>query len=197
VTKREFFDRIARDWDVEHRNFKEKKSLEWLSENFILSQEDAVLDAGCGTGRLVPYLLEKIGPRGLLVEADFSEEMLRIAKSKGRQKRLFFVLADAEKIPFREKIFDAVICFALLPHLPDKKAALKEFHRILKPEKFLFIAHTMSREKLNQLHSRIKGPVKMDFLPDEKEMKPMLLSAGFGEITIMDRLSFYLARAKS
>jgi ubiquinone/menaquinone biosynthesis C-methylase UbiE len=197
MNRREFFDRVARDWDAEHRNPKEKKNLERLAEYFILNQGDAVLDAGCGTGRLVPYLREKIGPQGLLVEADFSEEMLRIARSKDGQKRLFFVMAEVGKTPFRGKTFDAIICFALFPHLPDKKAALQEFHRILKPEKFLFIAHTMSREELNRHHSRIKGPVEMDFLPDEKEMKEILLSAGFREPLIMDGLSFYLARAKS
>ncbi|MGQ9673624.1 MAG: class I SAM-dependent methyltransferase [Candidatus Aminicenantales bacterium] len=197
MNRREFFNRIARDWDLEHRNFKENKNLERLSEYFLLNEGDAVLDAGCGTGRLVPYLREKIGSQGLLIETDFSEEMLRIARSRNRQERLFFVLADAGKTPFKEKIFDAVICFALFPHLPEKKAALKEFHRILRPGKFLFIAHAMSREELNRYHSRIKGPVAMDFLPDEKEMKEILLSAGFSDLLIREGLSLYLARAKA
>jgi len=197
MNRREFFDRIARDWDREHRNSKEKKKLERLAQYFVLNEGDVVLDAGCGTGRLVPYLREKIGSRGLLIETDFSEEMLKIARSKNKQKRLCFVLADAGITPFKEKSFDAVICFALFPHLPAKKASLNEFRRILRPGKFLFIAHTMSRQELNRHHSKTKGPVAMDFLPDKKEMKEILLSAGFSDLIIREGPSLYLARARA
>jgi len=195
--RKKFFGEIAQDWEREHRNNKEKGRLRKLFKHFLLSREDWIMDAGCGTGRLVPFILEAVGEKGILVESDFSREMLKIGKDKYKQKNLYFIQADGQMIPLRENIFDAVVCFALFPHLPDKARALVEFRRILKPGKPLYIAHLMSREELNRFHSRVKGPVTQDFLPAREEMEELFSSAGFREFAIKDERSLYIAWAKA
>lgn len=197
MDRRKFFDEIAQEWESDHQNHKEKKRLKKLFKHISLAEGDAVLDVGCGTGRLVPLLRKAIGKKGLLVESDFSAEMLGIAKSKYFERNLFFIRSDAQRIPLKEDTFDAIICFALLPHLPDKKNALEEFHRILKPGKSIYIAHLMSREELNRFHSQVKGPIKKDFLPDEGEMEKLFSSTGFCEIAIKNEPSLYIAKAKA
>ncbi len=197
MERRQYFDHIAKDWEAEHSRLKEKKKLEKLFPYFIIKNGDSVLDAGCGTGRLVPYIREKIGPRGFLVEADYSYEMLKIARGKYRQQNISFIQSDVQEIPVKKHTFDVIICFALFPHLPCKEAALREFRRILKPGGHFFIAHPISREKLNKLHSSLDGPVKPDFLPDEKDMGRLLASTGFSNIAIRDEPSLYLTQAKS
>ncbi|GAG03079.1 unnamed protein product, partial [marine sediment metagenome] len=146
---------------------------------------------------LVPFILEAVGEEGILVESDFSREMLKIGKDKYKQKNLYFIQADGQMIPLKENIFDAVVCFALFPHFPDKARALMEFRRILKPGKLLYIAHLMSREELNRFHSQVKGPVTEDFLPTREEMEELFSSAGFRELAIKDERSLYIARAKA
>lgn len=197
MDRRRFFDEIAPEWESNHQNNKEKKKLEKLIRNFSLVQGEAVLEVGCGTGRLVPLLRKAIGSEGLLVESDFSGEMLKIAKGKKSERNLFFIQSDAQRIPLKENRFDVIICFALFPHLLDKKRALLELRRVLRPVKSLYIAHLMSRDELNRFHSQVKGPVMMDFLPDEGEMKRLFSSAGFCELTIKDEPSLYVAQAKA
>ena len=197
MDRRKFFDEIAQEWESDHQNHKERVWLRKLFKHISLAKGDAVLDMGCGTGRLVSLLRRAIGKKGLLVESDFSAEMLGIAKSKYFERNLFFIQSDAQKIPLKEDTFDAIICFALFPHLPDKKNALEEFHRILKSGKSIYIAHLMSREELNRFHSQVKGPIKKDFLPDEKEMERLFSSTGFCEIAIKNEPSLYIAKAKA
>jgi len=125
MDKKAFFNQIAQEWENSHQPNQDKEKLEYLFQ-------------GCGTGRLIPFLCQTVGAEGLVVGSDFSDEMLRIAKKNYRQKKLFFLQADAQKLPFRENSFEAVICLALFPHLPDKLKALKEFCRILKPQKIIY-----------------------------------------------------------
>lgn len=50
------------------------------------------------------------------------------------------VQADAALLPFKNKVFDAVICAELLEHLPKPRQVLKEVHRVLKPRGTLLIS---------------------------------------------------------
>ncbi len=40
---------------------------------------------------------------------------------------------DAASIPFADRTFDIIFCSHVLEHLPDDRAALREFRRLLKP----------------------------------------------------------------
>jgi len=195
MDRRTFFNNAAQNWESEHRQEKEKNKLSRLIPYFTVNAGDRVLDAGCGTGRLIPYLKKSAGSSGRVVEMDFAKKMLDMAKGKYRHSEIFFVQSDARLMPFKENSFDVVICFALLPHVPDKQMTLREFKRILKPNKSLIVAHTMSREELNRFHKKVKGPVTQDLLPHEKEMKALFLEAGFRHLSITDRPSLYIARA--
>jgi demethylmenaquinone methyltransferase/2-methoxy-6-polyprenyl-1,4-benzoquinol methylase len=195
MDRRTFFNNAAQNWEIEHRQEKEKDKLNRLIPYFTVNAGDRVLDAGCGTGRLIPFLKKSAGSSGRIVEMDFAKKMLDIARKKHRYLEILFVQSDARLIPFKKNSFDVVICFALLPHVPDKQMTLREFKRILKPSKSLIIAHTMSREELNRFHKRVKGPVTQDLLPDEKEMESLFCNAGFRNLTITDQPSLYIARA--
>ena len=195
MDRRTFFNNAAQNWEIEHRQEKEKDKLNRLIPYFTVNAGDRVLDAGCGTGRLIPFLKKSAGSSGRIVEMDFAKKMLDIARKKHRYLEILFVQSDARLIPFKKNSFDVVICFALLPHVPDKQMTLREFKRILKPSKSLIIAHTMSREELNRFHKRVKGPVTKDLLPDEKEMESLFCNAGFRNLTITDQPSLYIARA--
>lgn len=195
MNRKQFFDEIAQGWEKEHDCLKEKKKLEDLVKYFPLSPGNWVLDAGCGTGRLIPFIRRAIGENGFLVELDLSLAMLKIGQKKYYFSRTGFIQSPAEIIPFKDNIFDAVICLALFPHLSEKKQALKEFYRVLKPGSSLLIAHPMGREDLNRFHSQVEGPVKKDFLPPRKKMEELFSQACFRNLTIDDKPSLYIAQA--
>lgn len=91
-----------------------------------------ILELACGTGEVTQVLLS-LGHQ--VTALDFSEAMLRVAKEKHADKsgRVRFLLADAENTMLPEQTFDAIVCRHLVWTLTDPLAALKEWHRLLKP----------------------------------------------------------------
>jgi demethylmenaquinone methyltransferase/2-methoxy-6-polyprenyl-1,4-benzoquinol methylase len=197
MDRKTFFNQQAQNWEEEHQHEKEQSNLKKLIPHIPVKEGDRVLDAGCGTGRLIPYLKKFAGLSGEIVEMDFAKKMLEIAKKKYSDPNICFVQSDAQIIPFKDKSFDSVICFALLPHIPAKQKTLKEFKRILKPTCPLVIAHNMSREELNAFHKKVKGPVTQDLLPDQKEMEKLFMNAGFQNFSIIDKPSLYIASGEA
>ncbi len=107
---------------------------QWLRHRLLLKElkaglpEGAVLDAGCGEGRLA--LL--IANRGYQVSGfDPSGESLKQARE--RNPGLTFWSGKMDSIPVPDQSFDAVISGEVLEHLEDDRAAVREIYRVLKP----------------------------------------------------------------
>ncbi|MCJ7763069.1 class I SAM-dependent methyltransferase, partial [Candidatus Bathyarchaeota archaeon] len=102
------------------------------------------------------------------------------------------IVANAEKLQFPDASFDAVTCFGLFPHLDNKKAALNQFHRVLKSKGKLIIAHALSSAEIKSHHQSAPQAVANDVLPTETEMRKLLQQAGFTGIKIVDKQGSYL-----
>ena len=87
-----------------------------------------VLDLGCGDGRAVgPFL---VGRGCSYVGADISENALARAQGLGLTTQL---IHDAGDLPWPDGEFGAVVCFEVLEHLFDPRAAVREALRVLAP----------------------------------------------------------------
>lgn len=64
-----------------------------------------------------------------------------------KPKRNTGVVASAEHLPFQSEVFDRVIMLEVLQHIGDKKSALEEIRRVLKPGGKVLI-HTAEYEKV-------------------------------------------------
>lgn len=89
---------------------------------------ELVLDLGCGPGDG----MRQVGAHGAkAVGLDYSEGMLAKAKprviARGR-----LVRGDAGSLPFKDQIFDRIVCTNSFHHYPDRLASLKEMRRVLK-----------------------------------------------------------------
>jgi len=193
MPKHVFFSELSKEWEERHAGKDERERLRCFAGHFRLRPGERILDAGCGSGRLIPVVCERIGPGGSLVELDFAPGMLEIGRSKPHGTHVTFMLADAHAIPAPDGDFDKVIALALLPHLSDKARALKEFHRVLKPGGLLVIAHQMGREVLDRLHGRSSEPIRHDTLPEKKALQTLLTAAGFSGIEILDEPEQFVA----
>lgn len=91
------------------------------------------LDVACGTGDLSIVLAETTGAR--VIGTDFCRPMLDVAarKTKGRERELPFIEADALKLPFVSSSFDAVTIAFGLRNLSSVEAGLRELFRVLTP----------------------------------------------------------------
>lgn len=93
-----------------------------------------VLEVGCGQGPLVNHLA---GLGASMVGVDISDASLRRAAEGSRElgwhDRVRLLQSDAERLPFSDHAFDAVVSVGVLHHTPDTAAAIEEIRRVLKP----------------------------------------------------------------
>jgi ubiquinone/menaquinone biosynthesis C-methylase UbiE len=90
-----------------------------------------VLELASGTGEVTGVILS-LGHR--VTGIDFSEAMIERSRAKHRQHpRARFILGDAEGTLEPDQRYDAVICRHLVWTLTAPEAALRDWHRVLKP----------------------------------------------------------------
>jgi ubiquinone/menaquinone biosynthesis C-methylase UbiE len=92
-------------------------------------RHEKVLDVGCGTG-LMSAKLAATGRR--VVGVDISAAMVKRARMRN-DGRMEFSLGDAERLPFPEHSFGAVVNLISFHHYPDPLRAACEFRRVLRP----------------------------------------------------------------
>ena len=89
----------------------------------------SILDVGCGTGLLFPYLKDNTH---FIVGLDLSKNMLEKAKNSMRYRRtIHLILADVDNIPLRDTSFDTVFAITLLQNMPEGNQTLQETKRVM------------------------------------------------------------------
>jgi ubiquinone/menaquinone biosynthesis C-methylase UbiE len=188
---KELFDRLAPSWDGSLSQETLSRVRHIVAE-LAIKPASEVLDAGSGTGVLLPFLTKAVGSDGRIIEMDISARMLAAARSKGFGYVTHYIQADIACMPLVDKVFDLVICLNAFPHCRHKLKALIEMARVLKKDGRLAICHTMSREAVNNLHHNIGGVMGNDLLPDNSELSQLLTQAGLEIIRFEDKPEFYL-----
>lgn len=94
------------------------------------------LDVCSGTGEMAQNLSRLAGEKIKIISVDFSYPMLAKAIERRREENIFFLEAEAKRLPFPSQTFDLVtISFATRNISPDREyllSHLREFYRILK-----------------------------------------------------------------
>ena len=194
MSKRQaYFNQAAENWDKEYDNPKLQAFLEQFVPLFCLLPGQSVLDVGTGTGVLIPFLHKAVGSKGHIIAIDYAQNMVDFCKTKhSHLPNVSIIVANAEKLQFPDASFDAITCFGLFPHLDNKKAALNQFHRVLKSKGRLIIAHALSSAEIRSHHQNAPPAVANDVPPNEVEMQKLLQQAGFTGIQIVDMQGSYL-----
>ena len=98
----------------------------------VVGEDIRAIDVGTGPGQLAFYLAQAgFNTTGI----DISPGMIDRAGRKARELNLNidFRTGDAENLPFEDNTFDVVVTRNLVWTLPHPQAAIREWHRILKP----------------------------------------------------------------
>jgi demethylmenaquinone methyltransferase/2-methoxy-6-polyprenyl-1,4-benzoquinol methylase len=136
---RRMFDRIAPRYDLLnslmslglHRYWRGKAVRHLLSGG-----GRDFLDIGCGTGDVALAILRQ-SPAARVTGIDPSAGMLVLATAKARQAgladRMVLQDGDATTLPFPDASFDGIVCAFCLRNIADRRAALVEMRRVLRP----------------------------------------------------------------
>jgi ubiquinone/menaquinone biosynthesis C-methylase UbiE len=200
MSRREFFNREAARWDGQyHRDH--ACQIKDLLARFDIKEGKSVLDVGCGTGILLPYLSEKVKEKGSVIALDFSWNMIFKAKKKSNRSEeekphLHFINASVEALPLKDQTIDYITCLDTFAHVAEQEKALYEMGRAIKRGGKLFLAHTLGRKELAERHKSVGGGVEHDTLPEDDKIREMMRNAGFKNIDIIDQPNLYLASGR-
>lgn len=153
-----------------------------------------VLDVACGTGVLARHVAERVGAGGSVAGVDINEGMLAVARRKAREVE--WRNGAAEALPFPEASFDTVVCQFGLMFFADRRQAVTEMIRVLRPHGRLCVAvwdslsTTPGYAAMTDLLQRLFGDRAADALRapftlgDKRTLGGLFSDARVGEIDI-------------
>jgi len=122
-------DEYARMYQMEDRHWyfwgKRRIILELLASH-VAGRKGLVLEAGCGTGRMIGELARF----GDVYAMDVFTEALQYCAGRGCANLL---QGSVTQLPFKDGAFDLVTSLDVIEHVEDDQAALIELYRVLKP----------------------------------------------------------------
>jgi len=110
------------------------KQIDWTNGN--------VLDIGCGSGKTI-HVLSKMYPESKIFGIDYSEEAVRMAIKKNRQKvkerSVVIKQSGVSSIPFSDNFFEYITAIRTHYFWPNLKQDMQEVFRILNKKGKLLI----------------------------------------------------------
>jgi SAM-dependent methyltransferase len=161
-----------------------------------LHEGQSVLDVACGTGAIANAAAERVGETGSVTGLDNNPGMLDVASARsGPDVR--WQQADAQALPYPDRSFDRVICQLGLQYLPDRPAAVREMHRVLRPSGRVVVlvwrdlSHSPGFAALADALAAHVGPeaaavmrTPFVFGDDPGPLASLLASAGFADVAV-------------
>ena len=173
----ERFNRWAAGYD---RHFLQKLIFEPVQQTILeVAQSEvpnakAILDVGCGTGRLL-IAAEPRFPDARLEGVDAAVEMVKRAQGMlPAASRITFRQATAEKLPFPDGQFDLVFSTMTFHHWSDQGKGISEVARVLTPAGRWLLADFIA----TGLMRYIRRLFRLRRFPERRLLDPMLAAAG-------------------
>lgn len=179
-----FFNRLAPDWDTSHSHNSDK--IERILDYADIRPRLSVLDIGCGTGILFPFYLNR--DVGSITGVDLSSGMIARAREKFPEPRIQLIIGDASQLQLGT--FDRCVVYSALPHFNNAALLIEKLSLALKPNGRLTVAHSESRETINQRHKGSAHDVSVELMP-ASALEP-LFSPFFHVDTIIDNDEMYI-----
>ncbi len=178
MSSKDYFDRVAQDWDEMRESFFSDEVREEALSTAAVQTGKTAADIGAGTGFISEGLIQK----GLQVIAvDQSEAILKEMKRKFSDiETIDYRVGQAQNLPIPDATVDYAFANMYLHHVESPSGAIAEMVRILKPSGKLVITD-LDEHEFNFLreehHDRWMGFKRAD-------IEKWFQSAGLREIHI-------------
>ncbi|MGD9250165.1 MAG: class I SAM-dependent methyltransferase [Desulfobacterales bacterium] len=174
------------------RRFWHLQAIRWMVRPSIAAPE-RMLEIGCGTGHALDWIQRHFRPRRLTA-VDLDMRMLAAAAGRRQIPRhdpAALASADAARLPFGNDVFDAVVGFGFLHHVPRWQKALAEVARVLRPGGTYFIEEFYPALYQNHLTRHLlRHPEENRF--DSSDLHAALASNAFTLEAIFEWRPFYV-----
>jgi SAM-dependent methyltransferase len=91
-----------------------------------------ILDAGCGSGRM----LQELERYGQVSGIELDPGAAELARSRGHGE---VTVGSLEQLPFQDDSFDLITCLDVIEHTPDDRVTLTELRRVCAPGGWLLL----------------------------------------------------------
>ncbi|MCJ7792953.1 MAG: methyltransferase domain-containing protein [Candidatus Marinimicrobia bacterium] len=119
-------------WFWHHRRFQNVSQL-------IEPVKGKVLDIGSADGTFTKVITEKSQAESV-IGIDILAKSVKYANQRFlKDKRIKFVTADVQDLPFKDDYFAAVFCLEVAEHLAEPLKVFREINRVLKPGGYLIV----------------------------------------------------------
>ncbi len=162
-----------------------------------IREGETVLDLGSGAGFDCFLASNIVGPTGLVIGVDMTEEMVARARDnarKGGYGNVEFRSGEIEALPVEDNTIDIIISNCVINLVPDKERAFQEAFRVLKPGGRLMVSDIVLlkglpdfvKESIQAYVGCVAGASKKDRYLDA------IKSAGFEDVTVIEESVFPL-----
>lgn len=117
----------------------EQNRMQWVEKTLLrIPRGSRILDAGAGEGKYKKFCghLEYLSQDFCQYNGAGDKRGLQADKWDTSQIN---IISDITSIPEGDKSFDALMCVEVFEHLPEPIKAIREFHRLLKPQGYLIL----------------------------------------------------------
>jgi SAM-dependent methyltransferase len=174
-------------WDQDHYGGLE--AVEALARRAGIGPGMAVLDVCAGLGGPARFLAHRFGVRVVGVDLTHSRCAAgrRLTALVGLGARVRLLRGDAQRLPFRARVFDAAVSQEGLLHVPDKAAVLGECARVLRPGARLAFSDWIAHPRLqDNERRRLRDWMAAVTLQGIESYRALLSRAGFTAIEAED-----------
>jgi SAM-dependent methyltransferase len=149
--------------------------------------DDRLLDVASGKGDSAILAARELGCTVTGIDAGEAGviEATRAAQAAGVAHRVTFQTGDAEALPFADGSFDAVLCECSLCLFGDKRGALSQIRRVLRPGGRVAIADVLAEhDRLpSTLHGALAAAACIGAALSQGQLRALLDVAGFDLLT--------------
>jgi len=164
-------------------------SLDLILNSLPRDKQGLLLDCGCGSGLYTIWISKQRDIRSIGVDVSIKRVMIAKKSSEASGLDNFYLVADIEKLPFKEETFDFVTLLASLHHSdPDK--TMEEVRRVIDNDSLVVLFEPNRHNPLKWITTY--SPLRFIFLPfisrfrsknetdfSKKELEVILKKQGF------------------